>query len=105
MSAGASSRSISGAGFEASPVPSLAAQRRQADAGGVETAVDGQNLPGDVAGALAAQEEYRFRQFLLQAVAVERNGVVIIGADLRRMYRLRHRGLDRAGRDAVDADA
>src|SRR5712672_474013 len=59
------------------PVASLAAQRRQSDAGGVEAAIYGENLPGDVAGAVAAQEKHRLRQFLLEAVAVERNGVVI----------------------------
>ena len=31
--------------------------------------------------------------------------VVIIGADLRRVHGLRHRGVDRPGRDRVDADA
>jgi hypothetical protein len=31
------------------PVPSFAAQCRQADAGGVEAAIDGENLPRDVA--------------------------------------------------------
>ena len=30
-------------------VPSLAAQRRQPDAGGVEAAIDGEDLPRDVA--------------------------------------------------------
>ena len=60
--------------------------------------------PGDVARALAAQEEDHFRQFLFQAVAVERHVVVIVLADLRRVHRLRHRGIDRTGRDRVDAD-
>jgi hypothetical protein len=31
------------------PVPSFAAQCRQADAGGVEATIDGENLPRDVA--------------------------------------------------------
>ena len=31
------------------PVPPRAAQRRQADARGIKTAVDGEDLPGDVA--------------------------------------------------------
>ena len=31
------------------PVPPRAAQRRQADAGGIKTAVDREDLPGDVA--------------------------------------------------------
>src|SRR3954447_18742489 len=87
------------------PVPPRAAQCRQADAGGVETAVDGEDLSGDVAGAIAAQEEDRFRQFLLEAVTIQRNGVVIVGADFRRVNLLRHRGLDRAGRHGVDANA
>src|SRR5882757_425351 len=60
-------------------IPSLAAQRRQADAGRVKTAVDGEDLPGDVARTIAAQEEHRFREFLFQAVTVERNGVVVVG--------------------------
>ena len=87
------------------PFRPFAAQRRQADAGGIETAVDGEDLSGDVAGTIAAQEEDRFRQFLLEAVAIERNGVVIVGADFRRMHLLRHRGFDRAGRHRVDANA
>ena len=60
-----------------------AAQRRQADAGGIEAAIDRENLPGDVARAVAAQEEHRLRQFLFEAVAVERDRVVIVGADFR----------------------
>src|SRR4030081_2091362 len=94
--------SIRGAPLRISPIP---AQRRQADAGGVEAAVDAENLPGDVAGAIAAQKEHRLRQLLLEAVAVERNRGVIIGADLRGVNLPGHRGLDRAGCDAVDADA
>src|SRR5579863_1997653 len=62
---------------------SRAAQRRQADAGGIEAAIDGQNLSGDVTCAVAAQEEHRLRQFLLEAVAVERDRVVIVGTDFR----------------------
>src|SRR6266446_1252360 len=97
MSAGAWSRSI-GVGEELSypllaksgereqmplSVPSLATQRRQSDAGGVEAAVDRENLPCDVARAVAAQEEHRLCQFFFEAVAVERDRVVIVGADLR----------------------
>src|SRR5262245_38333348 len=87
------------------PVPPLPAQRRQADAGRIKTAVDGEDLSGDVARSVAAQEEDRLRQFLFQAVAIERNGVVIVGADFRRVHGFRHRGLDRTRRDRVDADA
>src|SRR4051794_35976082 len=62
------------------PVPPLAAQRRQADARRIEAAIDGQNLSGDVARSFRAQEVDGFGEFPFQAVAVERNGVVIIGA-------------------------
>jgi hypothetical protein len=31
------------------PIPSFATQRRQSDSGGVEAAIDGENLSGDVA--------------------------------------------------------
>jgi hypothetical protein len=40
---------IAGEGEGALTIPSLAAQRRQADAGGVEAAIDGENLPRDIA--------------------------------------------------------
>src|SRR5258707_4830712 len=75
------------------PVPSLAAQGRQSDAGGVEAAIDGENLPRDVAGAVAAQKEHGFRQLFFEAVAVERNRVVIVGTDFRRVNRFRHCGV------------
>src|SRR5262249_6095572 len=78
-----------------------AAQRFEADAGGIETAIDRQDLPRDVARTFAAQEEDRLRELLFQAVAVERDRVVIVGADVRRMHRLGHRGVDRTRRDAV----
>ena len=86
------------------PFSPFAAQRRQADAGGVEAAIDRQDLSGDVAGAIAAQEEPRPR-VPLEAVAVERNSVVIVGADFRGVHRLGHRGLDRSRRDGIDANA
>src|ERR1700722_9883668 len=86
-------------------VAALRAQRRQANAGRLEAALDRERLPGDVACAIAAQEEDCFGELLLQAVAVERNGVVISGADLRRMDRLRHGGIDRTWRDGIDPDA
>src|SRR4051812_10389243 len=78
--------SINGGHGASAPLPTLrilpvaprAAQRRQADAGGIKTAVDGEDLPGDVACTIAAQEEDRLRQFLLEAVTIERNGVVIV---------------------------
>src|ERR1700722_17868307 len=89
---------------KSSPVSSLATQGRQSDAGGVEAAIDGEDLPRDVACTIAAQKEHGLRQFFLEAVTVERNGVVIVGADLWRVNRFRHRGLDRPGSDAVDAD-
>src|SRR5689334_22044990 len=75
----------------ASPVSPLAAQGRQADAGGIEAAVDRQNLACNIARAIAAQEEDGFRQLLFKAVTVERNRVVIVGTDFRRVHRLRHR--------------
>ena len=65
------------------PVAAFSAQRRQSDAGGLEAAVHAQHLSGDVARAVAAQEEDRFGEFFFQAIAIERNGVVIIGADRR----------------------
>src|ERR1700730_17188448 len=88
-----------------SPVSARSAQRRQSDAGGIKTTVDRQDLPGDVARSVGTQEQDGLRQCLLKAVTVERDGVVIIGTDFRRMYGLGHRGIDRTGRDAVDADA
>src|SRR4051794_10683830 len=86
------------------PVPPLAAQRRQADARRIEAAIDGQNLSGDVAGSFRAQEVDGFGEFLFQAVAVERDGVVIVGADLPGVHLLRHRGVDRPRCDRVDTD-
>src|SRR6201996_8623651 len=82
----------------ASPVPPLAAQGRQPDAGRIEAAIDGQDLSGDVARAIAAEEEDGLRQFLFEPVPVERDRIVIVGPDLGGMHRLRHRGLDRPGR-------
>src|SRR5881394_2659674 len=78
---------------ETSAVSPLPAQRRQTNAGGVKTAVDGEDLSRDVTRALAAQEEDRCRQLLFQPIAVERDRVVIVGADFRRVYGLCHRGL------------
>src|SRR5690349_13366796 len=77
----------------ASSVLPLAAQGRQSDARGVETAVDRQYLPGNVARALTAQEEDGFRELLFKAIAIERDRVVIIRADFRRMHRPCHRGV------------
>src|ERR1700742_2489282 len=56
-----------------SSVSPLPAQGRQPDAGRIETAVDREHLTGNVARALAAEEEDGFRQLLFKAVAVERN--------------------------------
>src|SRR5258708_26940729 len=86
-------------------IPSFPAQRRQSDPGGVEAAIDGENLPGDVACAVATQEKYRLRQFLFEAVTIERNGAVIVGADFRRVHGFGQRRLDPAWRNRVDANA
>src|SRR5712671_7514666 len=94
-----------GEGEEMLAVSSVAAQRRQSDAGGIKTAIDGENLSGDVAGAVAAQEEHRLRQLFLETVTIEQDRVVIVGANLRRMDGFRHRGLDRAGCDTIDPNA
>src|SRR3974390_1494907 len=75
-----------------SSVPSLAAQRRQPDAGGIKRAIDRKDWPGEVTGAIAAQEEDGLGQLLFKAVAVERDSIVIIGADLWRVHGLGHRG-------------
>src|SRR6202012_758008 len=91
--------------YDALPVSALASERRQADAGRIKTAVDGKDLSGDVAGTVAAQEEDRFRQFFFEAIAVERDRVMIVGTDFRRVNRLCHGGVDRAGRDGVDTNA
>src|SRR5712672_2349074 len=91
-----------GEGEEMLAVPSDAAQRRQSDAGGIKTAIDGENLSGDVAGAVAAQKEHRLRQLFFETVTVERDRVVIVGADFGGVNGFRHRGLDRAGCDAID---
>ncbi len=47
--------------YDALPRFCAASERWQADAGRIKTAVDGKDLSGDVAGAVAAQEEDRFR--------------------------------------------
>src|SRR5246500_1662576 len=88
-----------------SSVSPLAAQGRQPDARGIETTIDRKHLAGNVARALAAQEEDGLGQFFFKAVAVERNCVVIIGTNFRRMYGLGHGGVARSRRHRVDADA
>src|SRR5579863_2067075 len=96
------------AGFNANDTLTItpgAAQGRQSDAGGVEAAIDGENLSGDVARTIAAQEEHGLRQLFFEAVPVERDRVMIVGADFRAMDRFRHCGVDRARGDAIDADA
>src|SRR5215475_12379830 len=85
-----------------SSVSPLAAQCRQPDARCIETAVDRQHLAGNVARAVACEEEDGFRQLLFKTVTIERDRIVIIGADVRRMHGLGHGGVDRAGRDRVD---
>src|ERR1700748_3230534 len=86
-------------------VSPLTAQGRQPDARGIETAVDCEHLARNVARAVAGEEEDGFRQLLFKAVTIERDRIVIIGADVRRMDGLGHRGVDRARRDRVDANA
>src|SRR5579864_7241562 len=86
-------------------VASPAAQGRQSDAGRIEAAIDGKNLSGNVARPVAAKEEDRLGQLLLEAVAVDRDRIVIVGADFPAVNRFRHRGVDRSRRHAVDADA
>src|SRR6516164_1967339 len=81
-----------------SPVSSLAAQGRQADAGRIEAPIDREDLPGDVAGAVAAQKVDGFGEFVFKAVAVEGNRIVIVGADLGSVHLFRHRGVHRTGR-------
>ena len=88
-----------------SAVAAFAAQRRQADAGRLEAAVDAQHLSGDVAGTVAAQKEDRFGEFFFKPVTVEGNGVVIVGADRRRMNRLRHGCVHRARCNSIDPNA
>jgi hypothetical protein len=83
----------------------IAAQRRQSDAGGIEATIDGEHLPRNVACTIAAQKEYRLGQLFFQPVTIERNGVVIIGSDFRRVDGFGHRGLDWTWRHTVDADA
>src|ERR1700748_1131437 len=86
-----------------SSVSPLPPQRRQSDACGIETAVDREHLAGDVARAVTAEKVDGLRKFLFKAVAVERNRIVIIGADLRRVDRLGHGGVDRTRRHRIDA--
>src|SRR5215475_13111668 len=66
-------------------IPPRATQRWQPDSCCIEAPIDGENLTGNVAGALATQKKDRFREFLFQSVAIEWNGVVIVGADFRRV--------------------
>src|SRR5581483_11706522 len=73
-----------------SSVSPPAAQRRQPNARGIEPAVDREHLAGNVARAVAAEKEDGLRQLLFKAVAVERDGIVIVGADVRRVHRLGH---------------
>src|SRR4051812_43834333 len=54
-------------------IPHLRPQRRQTDAGGIEPAVNAEYLARNVARALAGEKINCFRQFLFQAVAVERH--------------------------------
>src|SRR5690242_715030 len=87
----------------ASPVSPLTAQGRQPNAGRIEPAINGQNLSGDVACAITAQKKDGLGQFLFKPVAVERDRIVIVGADFRGVHGFRHRCVNRSGRDAVDA--
>src|SRR5215467_3214828 len=88
-----------------SSVSPLAAQCRQPDAGGIKAAIDRQHLSGDVARAVAAEEKNGFRQLVFKAVAVERDRIVIVSADLRRVHGPGHGGVDRTRRNRVDPDA
>src|SRR5579872_6049269 len=74
------------------------AQRRQPDAGRIEAAINGENLAGDVARPVAAKEEHRLGQFFLEAVAVERDPVLVVGADFTAVNRFGLRGVDRPRR-------
>src|SRR5262249_56830761 len=71
----------------------------------VNAAVNGNRVTGNVARALAAKKEDRLGELLLQSVAIEWNGIMIGGADLRRMDRLRHGGIERARSNGIDPDA
>src|SRR5579872_2055008 len=84
-------------------IPSRTAQRGQSDAGGIKAAIDGKNLAGDVTCALAAQKKYRLRQLFLEAITIERDRVVIVGADFRRVDRFGHGRVHRTRRNGVDA--
>src|SRR5215469_11288503 len=80
-----------------SPVSQMPAQGRQTNAGGIETAIDRKNLPGNVARSLRTEEEDGFRQFLFETIAVERDRVVIVGADGGSVNGFCHCGVDRSG--------
>src|SRR3569832_160897 len=88
-----------------SAVSSCSAQCRQADPGRIEATIDGENLASDVARAVAAEKINGFSQFFLKAVPVERDRIVIIGADFGTVNLFRHRGVDRSWRYAIDANA
>ena len=68
-------------------------------------AVHRQKLAVDIARLVGTEEADRRGDLRFQAVAVERDGVVVVGADLRRVHGLRHRRVDRARRNGVDPDA
>src|SRR5690606_10626316 len=82
-----------------------AAQGRQADAAGVEAAIDRKRLAVHVARCVAAEKHDCGGDLVFGAVAIERDGVVVAGADGGRVHLLRHRGVDRAGGNRVHADA
>src|ERR1700753_112781 len=79
-------------------VSSRAPQCRQTYAGRIKAAIDGKNLAGDVVRAVTAKKIHRLRQFVFEAVTVERDRVVVVGTDLGAVDRLRHRGIDRPRR-------
>jgi hypothetical protein len=68
------------------PGRSLRPQRRQSNPRALEAAISRDHLAGDVAGAIRAEEGDDAGDLVFQAIAVERDRVVIGGDDLRGMH-------------------
>ena len=60
---------------------------------------------GDVGRLVARQEEDGLRQFLLQPVAVQRDRIMVVAADFRRVHRLGHGGVHGPRRHRIHPDA
>ncbi len=81
------------------------AKGRQANAGCFKPAICGDDLAGDKTCLVRAQEMDDFGDFIFSAITAQRHGIEIGRDDFRRMHRHRQFGFDRAGADAIGANA